>query len=172
MRADKPGRRFAHGVFVKGEGIVEDVTPDHWRHHFPAIQPITVSLAPRRPARIEIRADLLGAGDSNRRGKQRVQSALKFLRRQWRLRSKAPDLAKRVNAGVGAPGSMQNDVLLGQAPEHSNDFPLNGGLIGLNLPTVKIGAVVGDGELEIAHGKQVISFSDQSSEEGADLASS
>src|SRR2546430_17159167 len=68
------------------------------------------------------------------------------------------------------PICMQNDVLLGQAPEHSNDFPLNGGLIGLNLTTVKIGAVVGDGELEIAHGKQVISFSDQSSEEGRDLA--
>src|SRR2546430_11456705 len=38
------------------------------------------------------------------------------------------------------PICMQNDVLLGQAPEHSNDFPLNGGLIGLNLTTVKIGA--------------------------------
>ena len=75
-----------------------------------------------------------------------------------RLRSKAPDLAKRVNAGVGAPGSMQNDVLLRQAPEHSHNFSLNRRLIGLNLPTVKIGAVVGDGGLEIAHGKQVIRF--------------
>jgi hypothetical protein len=65
---------------------------------------------------------------------------------------------------------MQNDVLLRQAPEHSHNFSLNGGLIGLNLPTVKIGAVVRDGELEIAHGKQVISFSDPSSEEGRDLA--
>src|SRR6266478_5228425 len=75
-----------------------------------------------------------------------------------RLRSKAPDLAKRVNAGVGAPGSMQNDVLLRQAPKHAHDFPLNRRLVRLNLPTVKIGAVVGDGELEIAHGKQVLSL--------------
>src|SRR5260370_13540100 len=68
-----------------------------------------------------------------------------------RLRSKAADLAKRVNAGVGASGGMQNDVFLRQATEHANDFPLNRRLVRLNLPAVEIGAVVSDGELEIAH---------------------
>src|SRR5882762_6023287 len=75
-----------------------------------------------------------------------------------RLRSKAADLAKRVNAGVGASGGMYNDVLLRQAPKHANDFPLNRRLVRLNLPAVEISAVVRDGELEIAHGNQVISF--------------
>src|SRR6266850_885409 len=75
-----------------------------------------------------------------------------------RLRSKAADLAKRVNAGVGASRGMHNDVLLRQAPKHANDFPLNRRLVRLNLPAVEISAVVRDGELEIAHGNQVISF--------------
>src|SRR6267143_28768 len=88
-----------------------------------------------------------------------------------RLRSKAADLAKRVNARVGASGGVYNDVLLRQAPKHANDFPLNRRLVRLNLPAVEIGAVVRDGELEIAHGNQVMSFSHQSSEEGGDLAS-
>src|SRR5712664_289414 len=68
-----------------------------------------------------------------------------------RLRSKAAYLTKRVNPGVGASGGMQNDVLLSQSPKHANDFTLDCGLVRLNLPAVEIGAVVRDGELEIAH---------------------
>src|SRR5882672_11347467 len=75
-----------------------------------------------------------------------------------RLRSKAADLAKRVNAGVGASGGVYNDVLLRHAPKHASDFPLNRRLVRLNLPAVEIGAVIRDGEFEIAHGKKVINF--------------
>src|SRR5260370_13103268 len=75
-----------------------------------------------------------------------------------RLRSKAADLAKRVNSGVGAAGAMQNDVLLREAAQNANNLTLYRGLACLNLPAVVIGAVVGDGELEITHGEEVISF--------------
>src|SRR6267378_2820583 len=75
-----------------------------------------------------------------------------------RLRSEASNLAECVNPRVCSPCCMQNDVFLRQAAQHFNDFSLNRGLAGLNLPAVEIGAVVRDGELEIAHGKKVISF--------------
>src|SRR5216683_4589016 len=75
-----------------------------------------------------------------------------------RLRSKAADLAKRVNSGVGAAGAMQNDVLLREAAQNANNLTLNRGLACLNLPAVEISAVVRDGELEITHGEEVISF--------------
>src|SRR5437660_423363 len=93
----------------------------------------------------------LSRSDSNRWREQRVQCALKFLCRQLRLCSKAAYLAKRVNAGVGASGGMQNDVFLSQTPKHANDFPLNCWPLRLHLPAVEIGAVVSDGELEITH---------------------
>src|SRR2546430_10626812 len=54
----------------------------------------SVGLAPRRPARIEVWANLLSRSDSNRWREQRVQCALKFLRRQLRLCSKAAYLAR------------------------------------------------------------------------------
>src|SRR5260370_38924331 len=75
-----------------------------------------------------------------------------------RLRSKAADLAKSVNSGVGAAGALQNDVLLREAAQNGNNLTLNRGLACLNLPAMVIGAVVGDGELEITHGEEVISF--------------
>ena len=43
---------------------------------------------------------------------EEYQSALKIRRGKTRLRSKAADLAKRMNAGVRAPCAMQHDVLL------------------------------------------------------------
>src|SRR5216684_9137933 len=75
-----------------------------------------------------------------------------------RLRSKAADLAKRVNSGIGAASAMQNDVLLREAAQNGNNLTLNRGLACLNLPAVEISAVVRDGELEITHGEEVISF--------------
>src|SRR5229473_8274649 len=68
-----------------------------------------------------------------------------------RLRSKAPDLAERVNPGVGASRPVKNHVFLRQAAEHTDDFSLNRGLVGLHLPAVEIRAVVRDGELKITH---------------------
>src|SRR5712692_2185851 len=68
-----------------------------------------------------------------------------------RLRPEAADLTERMNPGVGASGTMQNDVLLCEPSQHFNNFALDGGLARLNLPAVEIGAVVGDGKLEIAH---------------------
>src|SRR6266446_4460390 len=68
-----------------------------------------------------------------------------------RLCSEASNLAECVNPRVCSPCCMQNDVFLRQAAQHFNDFSLNRGFARLNLPAVEIGAVVRDGELEIAH---------------------
>src|SRR5258708_15139230 len=62
---------------------------------------------------------------------------------------------------------MQNDVLLSQSPKHANDFTLDCGLVRLHLPAVEIGAVVSDGELEIAHAGTRIAGSGRSAKEAA-----
>ena len=137
---------------------MQHITPDHGWHDSSAVQAITVSLASRRPSSIEVWADFLRAHDSNRGRKQRVQRALKILRGQARLGSKAANLTERMNPGVRPPRAMQDDVFLRQAPQQSDNFSLNGGLVCLHLPAMEICAVVRDRQLEIAHGKKGISF--------------
>src|ERR1700722_1009336 len=75
--------------------------------------------------------------------------------RQARLRSKTGDLTECMDACVCAARPLQQDFLLGQLAKNAHDLALNGRFAGLSLPAVKIGAVVGDGQLEIAHAGRV-----------------
>ena len=68
------------------------------------------------------------------------------------MRAKAAYLPERVNACVGASRGVQLHVFLGDTPQHIHDLALNGGLVRLGLPAVEVRAVVGDDQLEIAHG--------------------
>src|SRR5262249_38230296 len=62
-----------------------------------------------------------------------------------------------MNAGVGSTGAMEHDALLSQPLQYSNQLSLNRRLVRLNLPAVKIGAVVRDSQLEVAHPESVMS---------------
>src|SRR5258708_23171166 len=135
VHANEPRRRVAHGVFVQREWVVENVTPNCGRHDFSAIEAIAVGLAARGPAGIAIRADLFVARDSNRWTKQRVQRALKFLRRKSGLRSKAGHLSEYVHASIGAASAVQYYFFLRELVEHADDFPPNLRLVRLALPS-------------------------------------
>jgi hypothetical protein len=56
-----------------------------------------------------------------------------------------------MHSRIRASRPVQLHVLLREAPEDSNNFSLNCRFLGLNLPAMKFGAVIGDGELEMAH---------------------
>ena len=56
-----------------------------------------------------------------------------------------------VDASVGAARSVENDAFLRDATQDVYDFTLDGGFVGLDLPAVEVGAVVGDGQFEMAH---------------------
>src|SRR5215475_4439850 len=58
-----------------------------------------------------------------------------------------------MHTGIRASRTMQMNMLLSDAPKHIHNFSLNGRFFRLNLPTVEIRSVVGNGELEIAHSK-------------------
>src|SRR5260370_24363522 len=75
------------------------------------------------------------------------------MRRDTRLRAESPHWATRVCLGVCSSCPAANDVFLCQPAQNFNNFALDCGLAGLNLPAVEIRAVVRDGELEIAHAK-------------------
>lgn len=78
--ADKPGSRVAHGVFIKRKRIVQDITPEHRRNDFPAIEAVAVDFPARGPARVEVGAHFLGRYDANGGREKRVERALKFSR--------------------------------------------------------------------------------------------
>jgi hypothetical protein len=61
--------------------------------------------------------------------------------------NEAGDLAQGVDASIGAARALGQRRFTGNAAEGCLELALDGGVPGLNLPAVKIGAVVGEGEL-------------------------
>src|SRR5215472_481601 len=61
------------------------------------------------------------------------------------------DLAKRVNPRIGAPGTLRDSAGPRDSLERLPKRALDRRAFGLDLPSVKVGAVVGELELEIAH---------------------
>ena len=103
------------------------------------------------PAGVEIRADFLCGGDADCGREQGIQGALEFGGGEGGLRFEMGDLAEGVDAGIGAACAVDEDFFLSDLAGGFGDGALDGRLGGLDLPAVEGGAVVGDGEFEVAH---------------------
>jgi hypothetical protein len=57
-----------------------------------------------------------------------------------------------MDAGVGASGALGQKLLSGEALDGLRQGTLDGGLAGLDLPAVKGGAIIGEGEFEGSRG--------------------
>ncbi len=62
------------------------------------------------------------------------------------------DLSQGVDAGVGAAGALRENGFAGDAVDGLREGALNGWEIGLNLPSVVGGSVVGEDEFPVRHG--------------------
>ena len=100
---------------------------------------------------MEIGADFFRGYDADRWRKQGVQGAMEFGSGEGGLRFEIRDLGESVDAGVGAACAMDEDFFLGDLAGGFGDGALDGRLAGLDLPAMEGGAVVGDGEFEVAH---------------------
>jgi hypothetical protein len=65
-------------------------------------------------------------------------------------------LGEGVDAGVGTSGALREDGLACDQKDSFGQGSLDGGESGLNLPAVKRGAIVSEGNLPAGHRKQVI----------------
>src|ERR1700686_3021070 len=151
MHPRKARGSISHGLFIQRKWIMQHVAPDHRRHYLAAINPVTVNFAARRPSRMKRRSYFICTHNSNCGRKQRIQSALKFAGGKGRQCFEASYLPQRMNTRVGAPSPIKLDAFLSQAPQNICDLALNGGLVALNLPSVKIRSVIRNGQLEVAH---------------------
>ena len=65
---------------------------------------------------------------------------------------KGGNLREGVNAGVGAAGTLGENGFAGDAMDGLGECALDGGEVGLHLPAVVGGSVVGEDELPVRHG--------------------
>src|SRR6202035_4506052 len=114
--------------------VVQHITPQHRRHDLAAIEAIAIDLAARGPSRVEVRSDLIRLHDANRRWEQRIERALEFAGGKRRLCTKTADLAEGMNSGIGATRAVKDGCILRDAAKDVDNFALDGGPVGLNLP--------------------------------------
>ena len=68
------------------------------------------------------------------------------------VREKVATWREGVDAGVGAAGALGEDGFAGDAMDGVGERALDGGEVGLDLPAVVGGSVVGEDELPVRHG--------------------
>jgi hypothetical protein len=93
-----------------------------------------------------------GFKDPNGGRQGAIEGALEIFRGDAGLKDEAGDLCEGVNAGVGSSRALGQRGFAGYAVKGGLELALDGGISRLNLPTVKVGAVVGEGELPVLKG--------------------
>src|ERR1700723_4209377 len=96
-------------------------------------------------------ADFFAGDDADGMRKLGVHAALNFRGVQIRMGFEMRDLPERMNSGIGAAGPVNRDSLLGDLLQRVLDGALNRGNFRLELPAVKLRAVVGDDEFNVLH---------------------
>jgi hypothetical protein len=100
---------------------------------------------------VEGLADFFGGDDADGMRQHGIHAALKFGGGEIGMGFEMRDLAEGVDSGVGAAGAVDGDALLSDFLEGVFEGALDGGDLGLELPAVEVGAVVGDGEFDVLH---------------------
>src|SRR5208282_480190 len=103
------------------------------------------------PARVKVGSYFFGLNHADGRRNQRIQRALEFIGRQRGLRPEMRHLTQGVNASVSPAGALNDDSLLRDLARSGVERALNRRHPRLELPAVETGAVVSDGELDVAH---------------------
>ena len=151
MLAHKQPRSLRHRGHIEWVGIVQDVLPLEGRKYAAAVDAVLVGFSNRLKTRVEVRAGFLGRGDSNCRRQKRIEGPMEILRGQLRVRAKVSDLSQRVDARIRTSRAEKDDALLRELLGYVYKGALNCRLGRLNLPAVKVRAVIGHCELDVVH---------------------
>ena len=139
-----------HGVLIQGIGVVSDVTGKKGRNYVAAPDAVVIALGEGGVAGVEFRGHLIGGEDADGGGKTVIEDDAEVCDRNGAGGLKGRDLGEGMDAGVGASGALGQKLLSGEALDGLRQGTLDGGLAGLDLPAVKGGAIIGEGEFESA----------------------
>src|SRR5713101_8968511 len=81
-----------------------------------------------------------------------IQGSNQHIRRMVSRRVKVDDLADGMNAGVGSAAGVGMDSFAGEFGDGGFQSLLHGSKPRLGLPAEEVGAVVAQGQLNVAHG--------------------
>jgi len=141
---------------VDAPGIGVDITSqERWANllagRFDGESAIFVCLGYGRVSRVKSFGNDARVENANGRGEGPIKGADKVGGWNSRMQLEACNLGEGVHAGVGAPGPLGEGGLAQDAIERRSQFALDGGVAGLNLPAVKVGAIVGEDEFPVLH---------------------
>ena len=143
-----------HGGFVERPGIVERAAVIEGWENAATIDAVAVRFALGQPARMKIVTDFFADDDADRGRKKGVEGTLEFFGREKRSCFEMANLTEGVDAGVGAARAVHDDSFLGDFARGGVNFALDRWEAGLELPTVEVSSLVGDGEFDVSHAQQ------------------
>ena len=146
MFSDHEASRSLHCIRIKWIRIVPHVARQEGRTDGAAIHAITVGFRMGGLARMKLRRRLGGLEHANARRQNIVESLHQILRRYRRFGGKRGHLGESVNPGVGAPGTLRQNLFAGHSSNSRGQCALDCGSIRLHLPSGKFRAVVGQNE--------------------------
>jgi hypothetical protein len=113
---------------------------------------VLVGLATGVVAGVEVFGNGFDGEDADACRESAVEGAMEVCRGDWDGDGEGGDLGEGVDAGVGAARALGENGFAGDALDGLREGALNGGEIGLDLPTVVGGSVVGQDEFPVRHG--------------------
>ncbi len=87
-------------------------------------------------AGVEVFGNLLDGEDADARGKGAVKGAMEVGGGDGYAEGEGGDLSEGVDAGIGAAGALRKDGVSGDVVDCPRESALDGGEVGLDLPTV------------------------------------
>jgi hypothetical protein len=112
---------------------------------------VFVSLADSAVAGMKIRWDGFDGENSDAWWEAPVERAVEVRWRDGRGQGEGSDLAKGVDAGIGTARTLGQDAFADGPVDGVGEEALDGRQIGLDLPPIKSGAIVGEDEFPVSH---------------------
>ena len=145
------------GLLESGEVDRERAGPDEGGEHGGADSvaredAVLVGFAEGVVAGVEFGGDGFDGEDADAGWEGSVESAVEVGGGDGDVEREGGDLGEGVDAGVGAAGALRENGLAGDVADGVRESALNGGEVGLDLPAVVGGSIVGEGDLPVRHG--------------------
>src|SRR5262245_61463282 len=123
--------------------------PPEWRHDRSIHDAVEVRFSFRREPGVKIVGCFLGPQDANVPPEISVDRRTQLVRRETAFDHHIRDLSLGMDAGVGPPRPNNAHFCILEHPDHAFELALDGAVVFLDLPSMKIGAVVLDKEFVV-----------------------
>lgn len=147
MLADEQARTGLKRTEIERPWAGVDIAREKRRAIGGAKDAVFVGFGDCRVSRMKCASHRSGFGDEYRWGQSSIEGSYQILRRDWRVELEAGDLGESVDAGIGAARPLRKRRLAGNAAKRGLQLALDRRKAGLNLPALKVRAVVGKSEL-------------------------